>query len=267
VRSGLFVPNFGTFADPRAVAGLAAAAEAAGWDGLFVWDHVVRHEGDLDVADPWILLAAAGLATERLVLGPLVTPLPRRRPWNVARAITTLDLLTGGRMVLGVGLGSPRGPEFAPFGEETDLKARGDLLDEGLAIITAAWTGRPVHHRGPRLPVDGISFLPRPVRPGGIPVWAATERVSGRAVRRAAGLGGIFPIGLTPAELVDLRATVTALRPTGTGPFDIVVVNDRPEVSPAQWRDAGATWLLQPLAWDRPMADSAAVAAGGPPAT
>jgi alkanesulfonate monooxygenase SsuD/methylene tetrahydromethanopterin reductase-like flavin-dependent oxidoreductase (luciferase family) len=265
VRAGLFLPNFGTFADPGTVAGLAAAAEAAGWDGLFVWDHVVRHEGDLDVADPWILLAAAGMATERLVLGPLVTPLPRRRPWNVARTAATLDHLTGGRMVLGVGLGSPRGPEFAPFGEETDLKARGDLLDEGLAIITAAWTGRPVHHPGPRLKVDGIRFLPRPVRPGGIPIWAATERVSGRAVRRAAGLDGVFPIGLAPAEVVALQSTVAGLRPEGAGDIDVVVVDDRPGVSPAQWRAAGVTWLLRPLAWDRPEPESRGVIEAGPP--
>jgi alkanesulfonate monooxygenase SsuD/methylene tetrahydromethanopterin reductase-like flavin-dependent oxidoreductase (luciferase family) len=266
MKSGLFLPNFGTFADPRTVAGLAVSAESAGWDGLFVWDHVVRHEGDLDVADPWILLAAAGMATDRLMLGPLVTPLPRRRPWNVARSATTLDHLTGGRMVLGVGLGSPRGPEFAPFGEETDLKARGDLLDEGLAVITAAWTGQPVHHAGPRLKVEGIRFLPRPVRPGGIPIWAATERMSGRAVRRAAGLDGVFPIGLAPAEVVALRATVAGLRPDGAGDFDVVVVDDRQGVSPGEWQKAGATWLLQPVAWDRPASESRTVIDAGPPA-
>jgi alkanesulfonate monooxygenase SsuD/methylene tetrahydromethanopterin reductase-like flavin-dependent oxidoreductase (luciferase family) len=122
-----------------------------------------------------------------------------------------------------------------------------------------------VHHPGPRLKVDGIRFLPRPVRPGGIPIWAATERVSGRAVRRAAGLDGVFPIGLAPADVVTLRTTVAGLRPDGAGDFDVVVVDDRPGVSPAEWRAAGATWLLAPLAWDAPVAQSRAVIEAGPP--
>ena len=161
MQFGLYLPNFGAFADPVGLAALAATAEAAGWDGLFLWDHVVRREGDYDLADPWISLAAVATATSRLRIGPLVTPLPRRRPWNVAKQAVTLDHLSGGRMVLGVGLGTPRGPEFPAFGEETDLRVRGDMLDEALIVVRRAWSGETVRHTGPHYRVEGVRFLPR----------------------------------------------------------------------------------------------------------
>jgi alkanesulfonate monooxygenase SsuD/methylene tetrahydromethanopterin reductase-like flavin-dependent oxidoreductase (luciferase family) len=265
IKAGLYAPNFGAFADPRGLARLGAEAEAAGWEGLFVWDHTVRSEGDFDVADPWVALAAVAVATGRIALGPLVTPLPRRRPWNVAKAAVTLDHLSGGRVVLGVGLGSPRGPEFGPFGEETDLPTRGDLLDEGLAIVRAAWSGEPVHHRGAHLRVDGIRFLPRPVRPAGIPLWAATESTSGRAVRRAASCDGVFPIGVAPERLAELLDTVAAHRPGGdmTG-YDVVTTSAEDDLG--RWVGSGATWWLRRLPHDRPLAESLAVVCAGPTA-
>src|ERR1700733_121057 len=106
MRHALFVPNFGTFSDPSLVADLGARSEATGWDGLFLWDHVVHRSGDEEVVDPWMALALAASRTSRIKLGPLITPLPRRRPWNVARQAVTLDRLSGGRAVLGVGLGT-----------------------------------------------------------------------------------------------------------------------------------------------------------------
>ena len=260
MKHGLYVPNFGVFADPSAVAELAVVAEETGWDGLFVWDHVVRAEGDFDLADPWTLLASVAIATSRLTIGPLITPLPRRRPWNVAKSSVTLDHLSNGRMVVGVGAGTIRGPEFAAFGEETDPRVRGDMLDEGLAIVRAAWTGAPVSHTGVHYRIDGQRFLPRPVR-GHIPIWGATERLSGRPVRRAATLDGIFPIGIRPTDVPAMLEHIAQFRPAGSEGYDVVVTGTD---DPAPWHDTGVTWWLRLLAFDQPIADAISCVRSGP---
>jgi alkanesulfonate monooxygenase SsuD/methylene tetrahydromethanopterin reductase-like flavin-dependent oxidoreductase (luciferase family) len=142
LRSAVWLPLFGELADPVVVARLAAEAEQVGWDGFFVWDNVNWHAPVRRVADAWITLAAAAAATERLRLGPMVVPLARRRPAKVARETATLDLLSGGRLTLGVGLGSDRfGGEFSATGEQTDDRQRGQMLDESLEILTAALAG------------------------------------------------------------------------------------------------------------------------------
>jgi alkanesulfonate monooxygenase SsuD/methylene tetrahydromethanopterin reductase-like flavin-dependent oxidoreductase (luciferase family) len=123
MRHGLYVAPFGELSDVRALAAVAADAEASGWDGVFVWDHVMTFDG-LEVADPWIALTAVALATERVRLGAMVTPLARRRPWDVARQVAVLDRLSGGRMVFGAGLGGDSRRELSAFGEERDPRAR-----------------------------------------------------------------------------------------------------------------------------------------------
>lgn len=243
MRSALWLPLFDALADPLVVARLAAEAEEAGWHGLFVWDHVAWRAPVRAVADPWITLTAAATATERLLLGPMVTPLPRRRPVKVARETATLDLLSGGRLVLGVGTGSDRfGREFSATGDEVDDRARGAMLDESLEILAAAWTGGSVHHAGAHYTVDGLAFLPRPARP--VPVWAAGFPGKQKPVRRAARLDGFFPVNLTrPDELAPAVATIRDLRPADAGPFDVAVA--RPDASDvAAFADAGATWWL-----------------------
>jgi alkanesulfonate monooxygenase SsuD/methylene tetrahydromethanopterin reductase-like flavin-dependent oxidoreductase (luciferase family) len=261
VRRGIHVPNFGPFGTASAVADLAATAEHAGWDGVFIWDHVVRHEGDFDVVDPWIALAAAAVATERVLLGPLITPLPRRRPWNVAKAAVSLDHLSGGRMVLGVGSGTPRGFEFSAFGEETDARRRGDMLDEGLTIVRAVWSGEPVSFAGEHYQVDGIRFLPTPWRNHAIPIWGATESVRGRPVRRAAALDGVFPIGVAPHDLPVLIEAV-GREVVEDGNFDVVTVSQQDDAP--TWEAAGATWWLRLVAWDGTLDEALALAAAGP---
>ena len=119
MRFGLFIPLFDELADPALVARLCAEAEEAGWDGVFVWDQVRWREPVVEIADPQITLAAIASATERIRLGPMVTPLARRRPAKVARETATLDRLSGGRLTLGVGLGSDRfAQEYSITGEE-----------------------------------------------------------------------------------------------------------------------------------------------------
>ena len=182
------------------------------------------------MADPWITLAAVAVATERVTIGPMVTPLARRRPHQLARETVTLDRLSGGRLVLGAGLGSPDTPEFDPgrFGEEGDPKARAVLLDDGLERLAAYWDG---------------DFEPPPVQQPRIPVWIASRWPSRRPLKRAARWDGMFPIELPgPAELAELVAEAEALR-DASGPFDVVVENP-PGTDSAPWVQAGATWCL-----------------------
>jgi alkanesulfonate monooxygenase SsuD/methylene tetrahydromethanopterin reductase-like flavin-dependent oxidoreductase (luciferase family) len=219
MRSGLFVPLFDELADPAVVARLCAEAEEAGWHGVFVWDNLRFREPVADVADPWITLAAMATATERIRLGPMVTPLARRRPVKVARETATLDLLSGGRLTLGVGLGSDRfASEYSITGEELDDRRRASMLDESLEILAAAWSGEPVHHRGEHYTVDGMRFLPRPVQRPAVPVWVAGYYGKPRPVRRAARHQGFFPLELDhPDQLAEIVADLTALRKEAGG--------------------------------------------------
>src|SRR4051812_2039437 len=144
MRSGLFLPIFDELSEPAVVARLTAEAEEAGWDGVFVWDHIRYREPVVEVADPWITLAAMASVTERLRLGPMVTPLPRRRPATVARQTVTLDQLSNGRLTFGVGLGGDESRELSASGEELDARLRAEKLDESLDVLQAAWSGEPV---------------------------------------------------------------------------------------------------------------------------
>ena len=194
MRSGLYIPLFDELADPALVARLCAEAEEAGWHGVFVWDHVRWHEPVVDVADTQITLAAIAGATERIRLGPMVTPLARRRPVKVARETATLDRLSNGRLTLGVGLGSDRfGSEYSITGEELDDRKRAQMLDEALEILQAAWSGELVQHRGEHYTVDGMRFLPPPVQRPGVPIWVAGFYGKPRPLRRAARYQGFFP--------------------------------------------------------------------------
>ncbi|OPC78002.1 luciferase [Embleya scabrispora] len=251
LRSALWLPLFDELAEPAAVARLAADAEEAGWHGLFVWDHLSWRSPIRDVADPWITLAAIAGATDTLRLGPMVTPLARRRPTKVARETATLDRLSGGRLTLGVGLGSDRfADELRATGDETDPVRRGRMLDESLEILTAAWSGEPVRHHGRHHTVDDMTFLPRPVQRPGVPVWAAGFPGNAKPLRRAARHDGFFPINLDhPDRLAAIVDTLTDLRPPSTTPYDIAVALP-PGTDPTPYAEAGATWWLAEFAPD-----------------
>src|SRR5829696_4950674 len=147
MRYGIVMANLGDYADPRVAVRLARAAEAAGWEGFFVWDHLGFVRG-VPSGDPWVILSAVAASTSRLKLGLAVTPLARRRPQVVANALASLDLLSGGRVVFGAGLGG-NSEEFAAFGEPGDAKDRAAMLDEGLAVLNGLLSGEPVTHHGP----------------------------------------------------------------------------------------------------------------------
>ena len=221
MKRGLFVAAFDELADPKLLVELARDAEQAGFDGFFLWDHVDYRAPVQALLDPWVAMAAIAAATERVVIGPLITPPARRRIHKLARETATLDLLSGGRFVFGAGLGSDNSKEFTKFGEEADAKARAKLLDDGLARLQRYWEGE---------------FLPKPAHR--IPIWLAAGWPNRRPVRRAVRFDGLFPINVpTPGDLAELKAEVPP------PPFDLVVTNEA-GVDPAPWFDAGATWCL-----------------------
>jgi alkanesulfonate monooxygenase SsuD/methylene tetrahydromethanopterin reductase-like flavin-dependent oxidoreductase (luciferase family) len=266
------VPNFGDFQDPRVVADVARAAEAAGWDGLWVWDHVLHERARArQIADPWILLTAAALATRRIRLGAMITPVARRRPIKLARELTTLDRLTGGRMVCGVGLGSPIEDEFGRFGEPTNPKVIAAALDEGLAALAMLWSGKPANYRGEHVVLDDVLCLPTPVQRPRIPIWVAGRWPNKPPMRRAARWDGVIPIlpgtesGQIPApsDVAQLIRYVTDQR-TEAGvqgqPFDVVIGGTTTSTTSsaehlAELADAGATWWDEQRPFDEHVAD------------
>jgi predicted enzyme related to lactoylglutathione lyase len=202
MRFGVYVPNFGEYADPERLLELARDAESARWEGFFLYDHIVPDahgcRPDDAIVDPWIALAAIAAVTERIRLGPLVTALARRRPWKLAREVASLDHLSRGRVVLGVGLGGR--PAFESFGEEADERVRAQKLDEALEILVRLWSAEPTRFEGRHLRVNGVRFLPAPLQRPRPPVWVAGIWPGGAPFRRAARFDGVFPLSRTGWE-------------------------------------------------------------------
>jgi alkanesulfonate monooxygenase SsuD/methylene tetrahydromethanopterin reductase-like flavin-dependent oxidoreductase (luciferase family) len=228
-KRALFLAPFDELSDPRVLVELALSAESRGWDGLFLWDHIVYRPPVQAVADPWVALGAIAARTVRIRLGPMVTPLSRRRVQKVARETVTLDHLSRGRLILGVGLGSGNPAELEPYGEVVDPRERGRRLDEGLRRLAGFWGGE---------------FEPVPVQQPRIPVWVAARWPHRRPVVRAVAWDGLFPIELPgPDALAELAGEIERRRSTDQGPFDLAVeIDPGDEVAP--WREAGATWVL-----------------------
>jgi alkanesulfonate monooxygenase SsuD/methylene tetrahydromethanopterin reductase-like flavin-dependent oxidoreductase (luciferase family) len=264
MQSGIFLPIFDELADPATLARLAVRAEDRGWDGVFLWDHVVYRPPTVSATDPWIALAAIAAATERVQLGPMVTPLARRRPWIVARQAVALDHLSGGRFVLGLGLGlDSSGGELSRFGEELDDRRRAGMLDEGLAVLTGLLSGERVDHHGEHYTLEDVTFRPTAARPGGMPIWLAARWPNRRPVARALRHDGVFLIDTDdPGTLAGIVDQAHAL----DRPFDIVVTG-LPGEDAAGWRAAGATWWLADFdAFEVTVAAVEAAVDAGPPA-
>jgi alkanesulfonate monooxygenase SsuD/methylene tetrahydromethanopterin reductase-like flavin-dependent oxidoreductase (luciferase family) len=279
VRFAVNIPNFGPYADAAAVAELAATAERAGWDGFFVWDHIVVADG-MPVGDPWVILSAVAMATERVAIGPMVTPLPRRRPWVVARQTVTLDHLSRGRLVLGVGIGVPAREEFGTFGEPTGVRERAELLDEALDVILGMWAGEPFSYQGEHFSVAETTFMPKPVQLPRIPIWVAGTWPNKGPFRRAARFDGAFPLAddkgatalISPDGVADVGAYVAAQRADMSGyqvSASIVLTGNQIEDQRilTAYAEAGVTWahITPPSGGDGTLADAARSIAGGPP--
>jgi alkanesulfonate monooxygenase SsuD/methylene tetrahydromethanopterin reductase-like flavin-dependent oxidoreductase (luciferase family) len=267
MRHGMYVPPIGSTGDVHALVELAVAAEEAGWDGFFLWDHIL-YEAMVPLSDAWVALSAIAASTSTIRFGPLVTPLPRRRPWKVAREAVTLDHLSRGRLVLGVGLGIDYWHEFGSFAfEATEDAERAKLLDDGIEIITRLWSGEPTFYQGGRLSVDGAQFLPRPLQRPRIPIWSAMLWPPAKRgpIRRAARCDGVMPYTgapMTPAAAAQVRDAVANER-EGDDSFDLCVWGSADES--AAYAAAGVSWLLQAARPEDSLSDTRRIITAGPP--
>jgi alkanesulfonate monooxygenase SsuD/methylene tetrahydromethanopterin reductase-like flavin-dependent oxidoreductase (luciferase family) len=271
MQFGLTVPNLGEYADADLLGDLAAEAEAAGWDGFFLWDHVVyRREPVFGAVDPWVALAVIAERTSRVRLGPMVTPLARRRPSDVARQVTTLDRLSGGRLIFGAGLGSPADAEFEAFGEDGDARVRAERLDEALEIVCGLWTGERYSFAGRHHRVEDVTFLPRPVQRPRPPIWIAGLLPHRRPLRRAARFEGVFDVAAGyrgPEGIAEVVAVIAEERGS-LEDFEVVAEGRSPgPYAPGDLAAVGATWWLEHVSWKRaPLAELRARIRSGPPA-
>jgi alkanesulfonate monooxygenase SsuD/methylene tetrahydromethanopterin reductase-like flavin-dependent oxidoreductase (luciferase family) len=283
VKFGLSMPIFGEYADVRLLAEMAVEAEDAGWDGFWIWDHIQwsgENEGEArqPSVDPVVALTMIAAATRRVRLGLMVMPLARRRPWKVARELTTLDHLSGGRVTLGVGIGAPAGLEFGDFGEETDARVRAARLDEGLDVLTGLWTGQPFDYAGEHYRLTHAELLPRPVQDP-VPIWVGGEWPHRAPLRRAARFDGVHPLLFSippadqPAAIRDLVGYINQVR-SSDRPFDVAFgvetggdggESDRELVS--RFAEAGVTWWMEPISqWRGPLTEIRERIRRGPPA-
>ena len=250
---GIDVVTLGDYANPRSVVRLAQAAEAAGWEGIFVWDHLAFAWG-VPSGDPWVILAAVAQATTRVKIGTAVTPLPRRRPHILANTVATLDQLSEGRVIFGAGLGGvPQ--EFTAFGQQDDARVRAERLDEGLDLLNRLWAGEQVTHRGVYYTVEDVTLAPLPVQTPRVSIWIGGE--SRPALRRAARwdgwvIGGDNEKGemvTTPEQVAEQLAYVQQHR-SASLPFDVALTGCSTPSGQTLVREfaaAGVTWWLESL--------------------
>jgi alkanesulfonate monooxygenase SsuD/methylene tetrahydromethanopterin reductase-like flavin-dependent oxidoreductase (luciferase family) len=243
--------------DAATAAELATAAEDAGWDGFFVWEPVWG-------VDAWVALTAAAMRTSRIRLGTMLTPLPRRRPWDLAGQTAALDNLSGGRVILSVGLGAVHEGWLA-FEPDPGRRARAEMLDEGLAVLAGLWRGQPFEHDGKHFRVRPTDFMvpPPPVQRPRVPVWVVGAWPAPRSMRRAARWDGWLPNvvpaepggeqpAATPSLVREATAEIRRLRAADgldMAGYDVIVEGSTtPETMAAEvdrWRGSGATWYLE----------------------
>jgi alkanesulfonate monooxygenase SsuD/methylene tetrahydromethanopterin reductase-like flavin-dependent oxidoreductase (luciferase family) len=258
MRYGLSLPNGGVCGDARVLAEFANLAEEAGWDGVFIEDYIVYQGKDgTPTCDPWVALTAMALQTKQILLGTSVTPLPRRRPWKLAREAVTLDQISNGRLILGVGLGDSSEISFTHLGEVTDARQRARMLDEALDVLVGLWSGEPFSYDGENYKVKEVTFLPRPVQTPRIPIWIGGGYPLKGPMQRAArwdgaclykqSTDGIWQ-DMMPDDIQALKAFVESSRST-SAPFDIAVGGRERAADWEQERahirsvaEAGATW-------------------------
>ena len=258
LRYGLYVPNFGRSSEPSVLAEMALEAERSAWDGFFIWDHIVEWDRRVPICDSFTALAAIAVKTKRIRIGTTVTPLPRLKPWIVARQTATLDRLSGGRPTLAVGLGGEESTDYARFGEIADNKILAEKLDESLEIVTGLWTGKPFSYSGKHYQIRTSIFLPRPKQKPRIPIWVGGFWPRKGPFRRAARWEGVIPLKLPiklprPEDLRDILDYIRANRATQEH-FDAAIIGwtsgvnrKRNAEKVTRFADAGMTWWLESL--------------------
>lgn len=273
MKYGVYIPIFGPFGYGRVIIDIAREVEAAGWDGLFIWDQITGFGAD-PVVDPQVALTAIALNTERIRFGILITPLARRRPHKYAREMMSLDTLSNGRLICGVGLGASS-EEFEDLGEQADLKVRAAMLDEALEVVTGLWREPSFSFDGQYYHIQNSAFLPKPVQKPRIPIWTAGVWPGKAPFQRAARWDGVFPLWregglegmMPPEEYPELIDHIFSQRQTDA-PFDVVHGGKTPGnpehaaeiVEP--YAEAGVTWWMESISpwtyggddqnWDTP---------------
>jgi Luciferase-like monooxygenase len=280
LRYGFVIPG----GEANEIVAMAREAEEAGWDGVFIPDCIAIETAEHPASpwfDPWVLLSAMATLTTRVRLGTMLTAVSRRRPWKLARETMTLDHLSGGRLILPVGLGALDDVGFGKVGEPTDRKTRAELLDEGLDILTGLWSGKPFSYQGKHHTLDEMTFLPPPVQTPRISIWVAGAWPREKSMARVLRYDGLLPDkidadgardNVTPDDLRAMKLYIEERRTAAT-PFDIVYEGRTPGDDPARaaeivrpYAEAGTTWWMEAM-WEAPNtpADVRARIQQGPP--
>jgi alkanesulfonate monooxygenase SsuD/methylene tetrahydromethanopterin reductase-like flavin-dependent oxidoreductase (luciferase family) len=252
MKYGFVMPS-GSAADAAA---LAVEAERAGWDGFFAWEPTWG-------VDAWVALTAAAMKTSTIRLGTMVTPLPKRKPWEVASQAATLDNLSGGRVILSVGLGAPD-PRFWIFEDDPGRKIRAEMMDEGLDLLALMWRGEAFTYEGKHFhsKLAEMMIPPPSTQQPRIPVWVVGLWPAPRSMRRSARWDGWLPNFKTPGAGVDrpdreqLIEGVAWLREErarqglSMDGYEVIMEGNTEPGEAANeevqaWADAGATWWLE----------------------
>jgi alkanesulfonate monooxygenase SsuD/methylene tetrahydromethanopterin reductase-like flavin-dependent oxidoreductase (luciferase family) len=259
-KFGIYIANYGITNNPQDYIDLAILSENNGWDGFFLWDHVFLSSNKTQpFLDPWIILSAVAVKTKRIKLGTTVTPLARRRPWIIAKEVSTLDRLSKGRMILGVGLGIDS--DFSNFGENTDLLIRSKKLDESLHILKGLWANKPFTFKGKFFNIKEVEFLPKPFQEK-IPIWVGGNWPNKKPFQRAAQYDGVFPLkagsedALSPNEYREIIKYINQYR-SSFDSYDIIkpiITTDIEKEDDWSFKNnflnIGITWFVE-LIWPR----------------
>ena len=251
MKYGFYTPNFGYCGDPVNLIALAVECERAGWDGFFIWDHLQFPDME-PAADPWVALSAIASQTETIFLGPMITPLPRREVVKLAREALTLDHLSEGRLILGIGLGYQALPEWSAFGHEQNPRVRGEMADEGLQLMDELWSGQPVNHEGVHYKAVCEAWA-RPKKDPRIPIWIAGQWPGRKPFHRAARWDGVIPMArdqmdggkITPSDLNELLSVIDG-ECKRSPDYDVVMIGMNPSPGEIQaYANEGVTWWLE----------------------
>ncbi|HSL43474.1 MAG TPA: LLM class flavin-dependent oxidoreductase [Anaerolineales bacterium] len=256
LKFGLALP----YTSVRTVVQLASLAEQAGWDGCFLGDAIWCE-------DPMIALAAAAMTTQSIRLGPMIIPVPLRRPWKIASESVALDHLSDGRLTLGLGAGAVwMGWQSFPD-EVTDTRVRAEMLDETIDILTLLYQRKQFDYDGKHYHLkltlmDEMHYPPKPVQQPRIPLWVVGIWPRKKSMQRILKCDGVLlekrntkgmGVEVTPMDICEIKAYVDANR-TLTTPFDIVVGGKTAGLDHAQLLDkllprleAGLTWWIEEL--------------------
>ena len=256
MKYGIDIPNFEPFHDPNVIKQLAIEAENHEWDGFFIWDHIWLGM-DVPFVDPWVALTVVATATKSIRFGTMVTPIPRRRPWKLARETVSIDILSDGRLTIGAGLGWPPEIEFGPFSETVDNFKRGEMLDEGLDVLTGLWKGKPFSYKGRHFNINDVTFKPTPIQTPRIPIWIGGMWPNKKPFIRASKWDGVFPASkseksISPEEINEIKNFIYQQSPN-TQQYDIVAagvshanIKDQ-NILLKSYKNAGATWWIESL--------------------